>query len=92
MSEGEITSLPEDDPHYAQPPSPRKTRRERQEDAGQMALIPADPWQVERNVCGWCSEPIHSVAGSGIWTHAGSGQELCAGSDTIAIPSNLREL
>jgi hypothetical protein len=70
-------------------------------------LTPADVWRVERNVCGWCSEPIHMTplieygisrqeGGLGdriveIWTHVASGHERCTGRDTCATPANLRE-
>lgn len=36
MLEAEIMALPEEDPHHAQPPKPRKTRRQEQADAGQL--------------------------------------------------------
>jgi hypothetical protein len=38
VSEAQIAALPEEDPHHAQPPKPRKTARQRQEEAGQEVL------------------------------------------------------
>jgi hypothetical protein len=63
-------------------------------------LEPLDPWRVNRNVCGWCMEDIHStpmaLAGADpvrmtdVWTHVASGHERCTGRDTFATPANLR--
>jgi hypothetical protein len=38
VTDAMIMALPEDDPHHAQPPKPRPTRRERQEAAGQLVI------------------------------------------------------
>jgi len=43
VSEAEIAGLPEEDPHHALPPRPRKNAQQRREEAGQL-LLPGVDW------------------------------------------------
>jgi hypothetical protein len=43
-----------------------------------------DVWKVSRRLCKHCRKAIHSVTGSGEWTHVKTGIEECEGMETVA--------